>query len=77
MNHGQHNSRMMWMMMLACALPLLVVRFIPALGRSPVISTIVVLAGMVTLHWLFMRPHRTHQTREDKPKDSPSEHSTH
>lgn len=77
MNHDHHDSRMMWMMMLACALPLLVVRFIPALGRSPVVSLMVIVGGMFILHWLFMRPRRSNQISETKPKDPPSEHSTH
>lgn len=77
MNHNQHNTRMMVGMMLACALPLLIVSVVPAFGRSPIISLVVVLGGMVVLHWLFMRPHRFHRASQDEPKAPPSEHATH
>lgn len=70
---------MMWMMMLACALPLLVVSFTGA-GRRPSIWLVGGLGAMLILHWLAMRfMHRSPEgtapddhhdlTADQKPSD--------
>lgn len=63
-NHSGHDMRMMWIMMLACALPLLIVSF-GGTGTNRTILIIVAFGLMFGLHALLMR-------RKKKPADSQS-----
>lgn len=66
MHHQHHGGKMMWLMMLACALPLLVSVVIG--GRNGASLWILLGLGfMFALHWLAMRPSRKHdEHREGK-----------
>lgn len=51
----KHDSKMMWGMMLACALPILFVSFAGAGRSSPIVWGVVGLGLMVLFHWVVMR----------------------
>lgn len=55
MNHQHHDSKMMWLMMLGCALPLLLATFFGSGGSSAGIWIVIGIGGMVLLHWIAMR----------------------
>ncbi|MBI4089919.1 MAG: hypothetical protein HY421_00785 [Candidatus Kerfeldbacteria bacterium] len=63
-DHRRHDSKMMWVMLLACALPLLLVS-LAGTNRSPVLWFTVGLGGMLLLHGTIMRSmHRSSQNKK-------------
>lgn len=68
MNHDHHGGKMMWVMMLACAVPVLV--SVVTRGRTG--ATFWVLLGIGTmfgLHWLAMRHPKKHDDHNDHHGD--------
>lgn len=67
MDHNQHDSKMMWGMMLACAVPILLTSLGSAGRKNPIVWAVLGLGLMVLLHWVVMR--RLH--RGKKPEHAP------
>ncbi|OGY89614.1 MAG: hypothetical protein A3B30_02155 [Candidatus Komeilibacteria bacterium RIFCSPLOWO2_01_FULL_52_15] len=69
-----HDMRMMWMMMLACMLPVIAISFASSAPNKIVIA-LVITGAMVALHLFFMRG-RGHQS-DEKHSDNSQQHSDH
>lgn len=63
-DHQQHDSKMMWGMMLACALPLVIITFLGSGRRNSVLWAVIGLGGMFILHWVVMRLFHRHRHSE-------------
>lgn len=55
--NGGHDSKMMWLMMLACLLPVLLVGFVGSGNERGLVWPLVIIGGMLALHWFAMRHH--------------------
>ena len=59
--NGGHDSKMMWLMMLGCMLPILILVFTGGgAGRSAIWLVLLVVGGMLAMHWFMMRGHSNH-----------------
>ncbi len=69
-NPGGHDSKMMWLMMLGCLLPVVFIGL--AGGRSGRSSIWILLAvgGMLALHWFTMRKSGTHNHSDNTNTDA-------
>lgn len=54
-NTGGHDSKMMWLMMLGCMLPVLLIGFTNGGGGRNLVWTLLIVGGMLGLHWFVMR----------------------
>lgn len=64
---------MMWGMMLACAVPLIIIAFVGSGRSSPILWTVIGLGGMFILHWVVMKAFRRsdHSDKTPTPPAAP------
>lgn len=74
MDHQQHDSKMMWLMMLACAAPIIFVSFAGSGTTSRIIWMVLGLGLMFLLHWVVMR--WMHRGQQDKHAPPPTPDKT-
>lgn len=63
---GGHDSKMMWLMMIGCMLPILIIGLTGSgVGRGSIWVFLLVGGGMLALHWFMMRGHGSHNHKDD------------
>jgi len=66
---GHNNFKHMWMMVLACAIPLVIILLIPSLGISGKWITILAVGLMIILHMVLMKDHSSIHDKKHKGGD--------
>lgn len=62
---GGHDSKMMWLMMLACFVPIIFLAFTGGVGRNSIWWLLGAGAVMLGLHAFAMRGHGSHSHKDD------------
>ncbi|MEK7651741.1 MAG: hypothetical protein AAB351_00815 [Patescibacteria group bacterium] len=77
MNHNNHDSKMMWLMMACCLAPVILILFFGVGAKSFGVGTWIIL-GFLAVYaiWHFIIKKKTGQNKDKKDVESNSDHNS-